>query len=366
MLNAGLMGLESDYLARHWLQVAPPIFDVANLLFCCVFTIEISIRLKVFGCSFFTSSWNLLDIAVVGCQVLEVVLRVVMQRFVGWHAVAVNHLTNLRVLRFFRLVRVIRLVRVLRFIRELRALTVSIIDTLRSLLWTLALIAVVTYMFGVFLTEVVTEHKVHLSHEEILHERDLLTYYGSLDRAMLKLWEAVSEGVHWSEIMAPLVKYCSPWYAILFVIYMSFTIFALMNVITGVFVESAIRTAEDDTKRVLLYQMRDLFREADPTNSGTIRWEQLEAQLDSPQMQSYLRAIDLDPDEARALFFLLDTFETGEIDADQLIHGCLRLHGSAKAIELAAFIQEFRFSMREVKQLVNDLHDDIRGIVIVQ
>merc|ERR1712187_887005 len=49
---------------------------------------------------------------------------------------------------------------------------------------------------------------------------------------------------------------------------------------------------------------------------------------------------------ARALFHLLDVEETGEIDAELIVASCMRLHGHAKAIELAAFMHEYRRSQK--------------------
>merc|ERR1711948_159422 len=58
------------------------------------------------------------------------------------------------------------------------------------------------------------------------------------------------------------------------------------------------------------------------------------------------RRNDIDQEEARALFHLLDVEETGEIDAELIVASCMRLHGHAKAIELAAFMHEYRRSQK--------------------
>lgn len=172
---------------------------------------------------------------------------------------------------------------------------------------------------------------------------ELLRFFGTLDRTMLSLYQTISDGIHWHEVMEPLARHCSGWLAPIFALYIAFALFALMNVITGVFVESAMRTAEDDKRRVLINQMRQLFEGADVDKSGSISWNEFEMQLDDPQMQTYLRAIDLHQEEARELFHLLDSDGSGEIDSTEFVNGCIRLHGSAKAIDFAAFVHEYRW-----------------------
>merc|ERR1711920_822021 len=90
-----------------------------------------------------------------------------------------------------------------------------------------------------------------------------------------------------------------------------------------------------------MQHMCQMFVDPDQEGSGMVSQSEFEDSLCRPQMQEYLKAIDLDPQEATKLFSLLDIDETGEIDGEELVSGCLRLHGSAKALELAAFMREF-------------------------
>lgn len=53
----------------------------------------------------------------------------------------------LRLLRFGRIVRVVRIVRVARLFRSLRTLINSLVGTLKSLFWSLLLLALIMYMF---------------------------------------------------------------------------------------------------------------------------------------------------------------------------------------------------------------------------
>lgn len=63
-----------------------------------------------------------------------------------------------------------------------------------------------------------------------------------------------------------------------------------------------------------------------------------QAQLNSRQMDEYFKTIDLSLSEAESLFKLLDFEDTGTIDAEEFVMGCLRIHGSAKAIDLTTLM----------------------------
>jgi len=111
----------------------------------------------------------------------------------------------------------------------------------------------------------------------------------------------------------------------------------LLNVITGVFLNSAMQTAEDDKVRQMIYHIKRLFAEGDFDGSGQISLEEFELWMDHPQMQLYLRSIDLLPDEAEELFHLLDRDSSGEISLSEFVHGIMRLRGNAKAVDFAVF-----------------------------
>jgi len=352
VLNAVVIGMETQYMAAHWCTELPPFYRIVDWCFCFIFLVEVVMRLCCGGCGFFVEPgwmWNVFDLMVVILQIFDEGIRHVTVTDIRQKGAeelkdaAASQLGSMRVLRLFRLLRLLRLTRMLYLLGGLRMLVVSIADSLRSLAWTLCLLFALTYVFGVFCTQLVTDYKVQHTDSAAREEmEDLLYYFGSLDRAMLCLYETISEGLHWSEVVKPLMEQCGEWLALIFVIYMSFTLFALMNVVTGVFCESAIRTAEEDKKQVLMQQMQTMFVEADDDGSGTISLEEFEGHLKDPQMLSYLKAIDVNPEEARHLFAILDTDGSGEIEAEVLVNGCLRLQGSAKAIELAAFMQEHK------------------------
>mmetsp|Transcript_7886 Transcript_7886/g.23925 ORF Transcript_7886/g.23925 Transcript_7886/m.23925 type:complete len:143 (+) Transcript_7886:295-723(+) len=74
--------------------------------------------------------------------------------------------------------------------------------------------------------------------------------------------------------------------------------------------------------------------------------ENFQQEFKNPQMLQYFQSIDLDPSEAEGLFRLLDPDDTGIIDAEDFVMGCLRLHGAAKSIDLTVLMCEDRWLRR--------------------
>merc|ERR1711874_883277 len=133
-----------------------------------------------------------------------------------------------------RLIRIIRILRTLRTIGDLRTIIVSIFGTMRTLVWTLLLMFLVLYVIAITIMQLVAYHL--LSTESVDQHRILKFYYGSLSKTILVLFQTVSNGIDWENMLTPLMDYISPWMALPICFYIGFVIFALMNIVTGVFV----------------------------------------------------------------------------------------------------------------------------------
>merc|ERR1719162_2041813 len=96
----------------------------------------------------------------------------------------------------------------------------------------------------------------------------------------------------------------------------------------------------------MLNHVKQLFAKADPEHTGGITWERFEGCLEEPFMREFFDAIDVDLADAPSVFALLDSDDSGDIDMDEFLNGCLGLHGPAKAIHLATLMYEARISSR--------------------
>merc|ERR1712228_451889 len=133
----------------------------------------------------------------------------------------------------------------------------------------------------------------------------------------------------------------------------------MLNVITGVFVESALNTAREDKKKLLMYQMRTLLEQADVDRSGTVTWDEFSTQLDNPKLERFLKVVDLDVQEAWDLFHLIDIEGNGEISIDDFANGCVRVTGSAKAIDLVTFMHQWKVTTAQSCDFFQGLEESV-------
>lgn len=290
-----------------------------------------------------TWRWNVFDCIITSLQLVDVVMRPLINTESGRNAPLVTHIFYV-----VTLARVARALRIVHMLKDLRVLCHSILESMRPLGWTVLLLALITFMFSIFLTMVVTHYRFavlgsELDEKGFKREEDesLTRYYGSIERSTLALYEMISDGIHWGELVEPL-RQISPWLELIFAAYVALTVLAMMNIVMGIFVDSIMRTTESTKKRLLIHQMKRLFDESDADGSGSIDWEEFEAQLSNPGMQAYLKEIDLDEQGARDLFNLLDVEDKEEVSAEDFVSGCSRLSGAAKAMDLAVFQHEQR------------------------
>eukprot|EP00927_Polykrikos_kofoidii_P083060 TRINITY_DN8418_c0_g1_i3.p1 TRINITY_DN8418_c0_g1~~TRINITY_DN8418_c0_g1_i3.p1 ORF type:complete len:664 (-),score=99.18 TRINITY_DN8418_c0_g1_i3:158-2149(-) len=337
VMNAISIGVETDFMART-LSVEPPIiFELFDRFLCIFFLFELGMLLHIGDWQYFSERpWTLYHFCVVLLQVTE--KTIIIFQISGCEVL----LTTLRSLRPIRILRVFRLLETSYVTPEVRVLFVSIKSSVRSLGCSFFVLFIFTYTCSVPITMIVTTYTLtHPENDEARHA--LEGFYGSLDRSMLALFQAITDGFHWRELLEPLEKHCSPWFTVVFVIYIGFTQLAVMNILTGLFVESAIKTAEEDKRRGVGNKMRKIFEAADSDGSGTISYcEFMFCMEKDPLMAAYLSALDIRTEQAKELFRLLDTDCSGEVDYDEFTQGCIRLQGPVKAIDFAAFIVEWR------------------------
>jgi len=147
-----------------------------------------------------------------------------------------------------RILRVWRLIRDLSTFDRLRTLIRSIVKSSSALLWLLTVLIMLTYVFSIIVTRIVTHHKMLSGHENVLvEELQIEDKFGTLDRTMVILYMAISEGVHWGELSDPLAEFISPSFHYLFMIYTSLIFFAVMNVMTANLFESVMAVGGRDT-----------------------------------------------------------------------------------------------------------------------
>jgi hypothetical protein len=357
-VNAVIIGIQVDHAARNRTDSIPAPIRVCETLFCVIFTIEIMMRICILQKRYFYrrgkwNLWNIADFVFVLSQVTEEIITIAFEEEetfrVNW-----SYMRCIRVLRF---IRTLRSARIVPLIKSLRTLVASIQSAASSLVWVVALLGLVVYIFSIWLTQIVADFQVQNEGNE--YSEALRLYYGSLGSTMLSLYQSVTGGLDWKDAIEPLSDGISPLLALVFCMYIAFVVLAMLNIVTGVFVHSAMSDEKESTDIFMKQNICQLFG-AGPDDNGNdgvsnqaLRLEDFESKLDDKIMLEYFRAIDVDPSEAKGVFELLDLDGSGSVDADEFLSGCLRLRGPAKALELELVMNEVRAVHKEVLLFAN-------------
>ena len=86
----------------------------------------------------------------------------------------------------------------------------------------------------------------------------------------------------------------SPAAAVLFIFYIAFSLITLMNIVTSIVVEKVLSTGQTEQIKYMASLIGEAFTRADEDKSGAITLEEFSDQLDSYELQSYFRMIDID------------------------------------------------------------------------
>lgn len=356
-LNTIFIGIqvEVNISRAQFQQVEPVWIRWLDVCFTLAFILEMVARLAIFRCAFFRGddrNWNLFELILVLSAVAEWTFSVFDYSFI-------------RSLRVFRAIRVARVVRLVRIIRPLRLIVASIVCSLESLAWAFVFLAFVLYICAIFILKDVEGHMRSRGASNV--DKDLMRFYGSLGDTMLSLFMAISGGYDWWELLRPLDTVAKNWYTLFFVFYVAVVVFGIMNILTAIFVESASHVSEIDRDLVIHEQfcrrnssvnaMKRIFHAADTDKSNTITKIELEAHLQDPQVNAYLRFLEINIHEARGLFQLLDVDEKGQVTIEEFVMGMLRLQGSAKGVDAATLMYENKRIFARLTVFMNFVQD---------
>lgn len=335
-----------------------------NIFYAAVFSIEAGMRLLSQGPLAYVWqhsdwAWNWLDMFVVISSWMELIVDM----FSNSRTVGGTN-TNLRVFRLLRvgrLVRVVRVVRVVKFFRSLRTLVQSLVGTLKALVWSMVLLAMIIYIFAILFTDTVLGY---LNEKPAAFDERLDLFFGSLTSSVATLFRAISNGMNWGDGADALASIDGGmfWVMILY-FYIAFCSFAVLNVMTGVFCNSAIKAAERDhemqvwalmqTRRELREQVEFLFHKIDRHGRGKITIQDFENNFDDEAVVAFFASIEISAMDAWTLFLTLDVDGDHTVGVDEFVERCLQLHGPARSTDLFALRQQTEKIITQTHQLID-------------
>jgi len=307
-------------------------FLIAEHVFTIVFVLELAWRVYWLRWRYFREVLNIVDAFLAMYSFIYVyVLMVFLQ--------SVN-LQLLRLLRLAKLVRAIRIMRTLRLFRGLRLLVHACASFLPSLMWSMALLSLCIMTSGLVIGNLL--HEFILDETKDMDQRVWIwMHYGTAYRAIWTMYEMTFAG-NWPVSARPVLENVNHGYCVFFLLYVTVIVFAVLRVITAIFVKETLEVASNDAELMVQERMRkkasyvskleSIFKAMDDSGDGLLSEEEMSEWLMDERVQAYLESLDVDVAEGEALFRLLQNDE-GEITYQDFIAGILRCKGAARAID---------------------------------
>jgi len=290
--------------------------------------------------------------------------------------------------RGFSVVRSLRFLRILRVLKVLKLgqnqtmntyflvfskMAFSLLQSLPSLISAATVIAVFTYITAVLLTQSITDHRTEMGFE--LESGSLVEHFGSLDRSFYSLVKAIFGGQSWGELLPPLNAVGTVPVSV-FWLYLMLSMLCFLNVINGVFVDSALQStahykdlmvAEAQKKKVVLLQhLREVFKEMDADGSGYITVAEFDACLSTPGGRAFFEVMGLSTVEALELFRLMDADFSSSVDIDEFCEGCMKVMGEAKNFDIQCILMENRQVLDKWNNFIDNFDSTMKAIMGMQ
>eukprot|EP00913_Durusdinium_trenchii_P019152 g17999.t1 len=272
LVNSIFMAIELEFEGRFNGQtlnqghapVADPsfFFSVSDNIFAVLYFLELMARIAVERRKFFTTLVNWFDIFLATITCFDVWVLRPMALSGG----ATDQMILLRLARAVKSMRAIRMVtpgpkrarrgviRTLRLFRGLRVLVQACYSFLPSLCWSMVLLGIFMVMGALMLGNMLQEFIADQGQDFDTREW-IWQHYGTALRAMYTLYEITFAG-NWPTYARPVIDGVSSYFAVFFLLYITLIVFAVIRVITAIFLKDTLDAASNDAEHLVVEKLQ--------------------------------------------------------------------------------------------------------------
>jgi hypothetical protein len=366
-LNALIIGAQTEFVARngeddpgfkffHYAE------SICTLIFVCELAARVAVNRRHFLTNVLERYWNVFDSFLVGVALLDFVISMAFTEEDGGLPSSGAFMGKL--LRALRLIRVMRILRTVRFVSELRVMVHMIVNSLLSLFWVLVILVALIYTFSIILTSGAIEYLQPQNGVIPGDSEKVKIYFGSLFDTMYTLYKAIAGGLDWGEV-SDLLRGPGWVYEAIIICYTLFTTFAVVNIVTGVFVDGAIELAKRDRTLLIHKHAKDRFaheghligllQAIDTNGDDKISAEDFSSALQRTDVKEFLSAMHVEIPHVGAFFDMLDQNSDGEVDILEFVTGMQKLRGEAKSVDIHMMMHQNMKTLQMVTGLVDAL-----------
>lgn len=337
IVNSIVVTLMTDWMIEHGKEGAAMPWSYVIIDYVCLacYLVELILCLMVHRWYFFvneSAGWNWLHFILVILSAMDLAA--------DWGADDTGTIMYMRSLRFCRVTKAFRIFRVMTSFHELAAMLRSFTSCLWAMLWSFMLLYLLLYLCALIFAQGISESladDVFLDQEEAVRN-----HFGSVGRTMLSLYMSVTGGADWI-IYYEILEYTGFLYPWLFLAFTFLFTFALVNILTALFVEKAVEGAKPEREYRILHErqklahqaaeLRELFFKMDLDHSGRISWEEFSSCMLDSNIVAFMGSIGLEVTDAEFLWKLV-AGEDGDLEITTFVDTCMAVRGQASTLDV--------------------------------
>eukprot|EP00928_Gymnodinium_smaydae_P001708 TRINITY_DN10614_c0_g3_i1.p1 TRINITY_DN10614_c0_g3~~TRINITY_DN10614_c0_g3_i1.p1 ORF type:complete len:584 (+),score=95.91 TRINITY_DN10614_c0_g3_i1:98-1849(+) len=328
-------------------------FATVDLVFNCIFAVDVFTRIIVLRFKFFGVVMNWIDFIVVTTNVIVV-------SFGESNPIKPSFL---RLMRIGKLARALRMVELSNSLDSLQLLLKCLYSSVAMLFWSFLLLVFLQCVAGMTFTYLARDYMdLQPKDNEMLEvQQKVFQYYGTFSRTLLTMFEVLF--ANWSPPCRVLVENVHEAFSVAFLIYRCVIGFAVLNVVNAVFVQQTMKVAAADEEHAFRQRSKDqtkygrliqrLFSQLDASGDGLVCFAEFKNMLQLPKLKFWLSRLDLEYHDLLGLFELLDDGD-GNISLEEFTAGVLRLKGQAKSIDVWRLEVKMEVILAKLLELVQD------------
>jgi len=161
----------------------------------------------------------------------------------------------------------------------------------------------------------------------------------------------------------------------LFMIYIAFFLFVVINTLTSLFVELTIAQSEQDTqmaiqleldkKDMYIKRLQAFYDKMDYNQDGFITYDEFCTHLNDPEVRAFASCLDIEVVDTKQFFCILSNNGTRAVDLETFVVGCIKLRGMAKSMDLMDLIFAHKQATHEHRNFARSCLERLKAMELL-
>jgi len=217
--------------------------------------------------------------------------------------------------------------------------------------------------------------------DQLIEVQKVHDYYGSVGYTMLSLWSAISGGNDWMEYAETLKTMAGNTYYASFIAFTAFCTIGLFNVVTGIFVDSAVEAANmfrSDAEMVADHQdqvekeeeeRKELEKLLDSHAGKDVTMDELQRHLKKDKAQAFWKSkMQLNTEQVKDMYILYQRLQPKQtedgVSVQDFLHFARKCKGQASYVDLLTLMHDHTRLGKFIHVQFQEMKQDMKQLVM--